>query len=191
MTAQGVIKINEDKLIKLSRKGDKKASGELIKLYYKDVFRYVYAQTRNNELSKDLTQEIFIAMLKSIERFDSSKASFKTWIYKIAAYKIIDAYRSTYYKYVTLSDEQDFEKVDETIDIELSFETKEATEEVLEFVNKLSVSLQEVFRLKIFADMTFIEIAKILDISESTVKTRYYSCIKKIKDSLGEEKNDR
>ena len=124
-------------------------------------------------------------MLKSIDRFDSGKASFKTWLYKIAAYKIIDSYRSTYYKYVILTSERE-DEVDGKNNIELSFELKEMTNEVLEILNNFSVSLQEIFRLKIFADMTFIEIAKVLDISESTVKTRYYTCIRKIKKVLKE-----
>ena len=37
-------------------------------------------------------------MLGSIENYDFKKASFKTWLYKIATFKIIDYYRSKEYK---------------------------------------------------------------------------------------------
>ncbi|MDM0613256.1 helix-turn-helix domain-containing protein [Clostridium perfringens] len=61
-------RINEKKLITLVKKNnDKKAAGEIVKFYYKEIFAYVFRQTSNEELSKDLTQEIFISMLKSLE----------------------------------------------------------------------------------------------------------------------------
>lgn len=44
--------------------------------------------------------------------------------------------------------------------------------------------LQEIFRFKIFSDYTFTQISTILKIPESTVKTKYYSTIKKIKDEF-------
>ncbi|ABX41297.1 RNA polymerase, sigma-24 subunit, ECF subfamily [Lachnoclostridium phytofermentans ISDg] len=148
--------------------------------YYKDIFVYVYRQTQNEELSKDLTQEIFIAMLKSIEGFDAKRASFKTWLYKIASNKIIDSYRSTYYKYVTV-----VEEIEEGRSSSLSMEDlvvlKEETNDILDIISTLSTSIQQIIRLKIFGEMTFAEIGLLLELSESTVKSKYYAAVKKIK----------
>ncbi|MGG5461290.1 RNA polymerase sigma factor [Clostridium sp. B9] len=165
----------------LKNKGDKKAAGILVKLYYKEIFSYVFKQTRNEELSKDLTQEIFISMLKSIGGFNEERASFRTWIYKIASNKIIDNYRSTYYKYSTIVDELDEGLIGEDNGIEEGFELKERVNEVMDIVNTLNANLQQIFRLKIFGDMTFSEIGVLLELSESTVKTRYYATVRKIK----------
>lgn len=176
------VRINENKLIDLLKnKGDKKAAGILVKLYYKEIFSYVFKQTRNEELSKDLTQEIFISMLKSIGGFNEERASFRTWIYKIASNKIIDNYRSTYYKYSTIVDELDEGLIGEDNGIEEGFELKERVNEVMDIVNTLNANLQQIFRLKIFGDMTFSEIGVLLELSESTVKTRYYATVRKIK----------
>lgn len=164
---------------------DKKASGILVKLYYKEIYIYVFKQTRNEELTKDLTQEIFISMLKSIKGFNERKASFRTWLYKIASNKIIDNYRSTYYKYSTVIDELDEGLISQEKCLEEEFEVKEQVNEIMEIVNSLSTDLQQIFRLKIFGDMTFGEIASLLEVSESTVKTRYYGTIKKVKKLMG------
>ena len=48
----------------------------------------------------------------------------------------------------------------------------------------MKIDLQEIFRLKIFLDYTFTQISKMLKIPESTVKTKYYSIIKKIKNEF-------
>ena len=139
---------------------------------------------------KDLTQEIFISMLKSLGGFDDEKASFRTWLYKIASNKIIDNYRSTYYKYVTVVDEFEEGLVGYKNDLEESFQLKEDAKEILEIINTLNTSIQQILRLKIFGGMTFLEIASLIDMSESTVKTKYYSSIKKIKKILEVKKNE-
>ncbi len=129
-------------------------------------------------------------MLKSLGSFDDEKASFRTWLYKIASNKIIDNYRSTYYKYVTVVDEFEEGLVGYENDLEESFQLKEDAKEILEIINTLNTSIQQILRLKIFGGMTFLEIASLIDMSESTVKTKYYSSIKKIKKILEVKKNE-
>ena len=129
-------------------------------------------------------------MLKSLGGFDDEKASFRTWLYKIASNKIIDNYRSTYYKYVTVVDEFEEGLVGYKNDLEESFQLKEDAKEILEIINTLNTSIQQILRLKIFGGMTFLEIASLIDMSESTVKTKYYSSIKKIKKILEVKKNE-
>ena len=74
----------EQKLIKrIKKKQDKEAANALILYYYKEIYAYVYRQTGNEELAKDLTQDIFIQILQKITMFDHKKASFRTWMYRI------------------------------------------------------------------------------------------------------------
>lgn len=123
-------------------------------------------------------------MLKSIDRFDSKKASFKTWLYKIASNKIIDTYRSTYYKYETIVEEIDEHTFICVDDLEKSLELKEHVNEILNILKTFNTMYQQIFRLKVFGEMTFSDIGSLLEISESTVKTRYYSVVRKIKKLL-------
>ena len=73
---------------------DKEAASVLIERYYKTVYREIYIKTSDEELSLDLTQETFIAVLRALRQFDDKKASFKTWIIRIAQNKVIDYRRS-------------------------------------------------------------------------------------------------
>lgn len=175
-------------LIKLiQKKGDRTAANTLISLYYKEIYSYVFKQNGNRELSLDLTQEIFVSMMKSINDFQEKKASFKTWIYKIANNKIVDYYRSKYYKQgINLGNIDDLEFKD-TLNIEDDFIINQDAKDIMEIINKMEGSIQQIIRLKVFSDMTFNEISKILEIKESTTKTRYYSAIKKINRILGED----
>lgn len=173
---------NENKLIKqIKIKGSRKDANELISKYYKEIYTYVYKQTVDKEMSMDLTQEIFINMLKSINTYDEKKASFRTWLYKISTYKIIDYYRSKHYKYMKISINIDDVNICDDGDIFICMEYKEDIQKIIKTVDKFDELLQQIFRLKIFAEYTFLEISKILELPESTVKTKYYSLIRKIK----------
>lgn len=181
--------IKEKKLIKLVKeKGDKSAAEEIINFYYESIYINVFKQIADREIAKDLTQEIFISVLKSIGNYEEKKSSFKTWIYKIASNKVVDYYRSKYYKYTTIVEEIENYDFMSSYNIENEFQIKEDAEEVMNIVNRLSANIQQIFRLKVFGDMTFCDIGKLLDISESTVKTKYYSAIRKVKRVLEEEK---
>lgn len=171
---------------KIKKRNSRSASDELISNYYKEIYIYVFKQTSDKETSMDLTQEIFISMLKSLHSFYENKSSFKTWLYRIATNKVVDYFRSKNYKYTTLIETIEDKQIEDIIDFTVNLEHKEDVEKIQAIVNKLSSEYQEIFRLKIFLEATFLEISKILDLSESTVKTKYYSIIKKIKKEFNE-----
>lgn len=171
---------------KIKKRNSRNAADELISNYYKEIYVYVFKQTSDKETSMDLTQEIFISMLKSLHSFDENKSSFRTWLYRISTNKVVDYFRSKNYKYTTLVETIEDRQIEDTTDFTVNLEHKEDVEKIQAIVNKLSSEYQEIFRLKIFLESTFLEISKILELSESTVKTKYYSIIKKIKKEFNE-----
>ena len=60
-------------------------------------------------------------------------------------------------------------------DFSLDIERKLELEQIIDCVNQLDVTRQKIFRLKIFGDYSFIEIAGMMKMPESTVKTKYYA----------------
>ena len=69
---------SDNQLIKkVNRTGDRKAANELIERYYQEIYAFAYKQTLDIELAMDLTQEIFITVLKGLPMFEPKKASFR------------------------------------------------------------------------------------------------------------------
>lgn len=185
----------EQKLIKrIKKKQDKEAANTLISYYYKEIYAYVYRQTGNEELAKDLTQDIFIQILQKIAMFDHKKASFRTWMYRIASNKICDHYRS---KVHSLSFKQEqIDMTDENLELhsgnlgtavrdlsELIIH-KELIEDIMEIVSLYKQEWQEIFYMKCFEERTFQDISQTLNISENTVKSRFYKMIRQIKSEV-------
>ena len=171
---------------KIKKRNSKRAADELISNYYKEIYIYVYRQTSDKELAMDLTQEIFISMLSSLHSFDETRGSFRTWLYRIATNKVVDYFRSRNYKYSKVVDSILDSEIEDTTDFTVNLEHKDDIEKVQKIVNRLSSEHQEIFRLKIFLDATFMEISKVLDMRESTVKTKYYSILKKVKQEFNQ-----
>lgn len=174
--------MNELRLIKRIRKsGDRAAADRLVRLYYDEIHRFIRKQVPDGEIALDLTQEVFISALRSIGHYDGrGGASFRTWLYRIASNKLIDWYRSRSYRNRSLTMTLDeLEPIDDA-DFTRLLENNEFVEEVFAFVGGLPPDTQKIFRLHLFGGYTFREIAELIDLPESSVKSRYYRLIHKL-----------
>ena len=167
-------------IVKLQKKSDEKAANTLISNYYHEIYCYMYKQTIDKELAMDLTQEIFVSTLQSIKNYDEKKSNFRTWLYRIATNKVVDYYRSKAFREAQIAEFMEEDLVDEA-DFSLSIERKLELEQIIDYVNQLDVTRQKIFRLKIFGEYSFVEIARMMQMSESTVKTKYYATQKMIR----------
>ncbi|WLD94670.1 RNA polymerase sigma factor [Alkalihalobacillus sp. AL-G] len=180
----------ELKWIKSIKKHSSESSAnQLVHKYYKEIFAFVYKQTLDQELAKDITQEIFISMLRTVHSFDG-RASFRTWLYKVANSRLIDFYRSKFYRQQKQTEEIQEESLYEPDDFTVDVETKEHAELVLKELARFDQELQHIVRLKIYGQYTFAEIAASTEITESTVKTKYYATIRKLQQRLKEDENE-
>ena len=77
----------------IQRRNSQDAAEQLIQSYYDEIYRFVCRQTGSKEDDMDLTQSIFIAVLRALPGYRAERASFRTWLYRIAANKVIDTRR--------------------------------------------------------------------------------------------------
>lgn len=174
---------------RIQRRSDRAAAGELIAAYYNEMYGFIYKQTLNAELAKDLTQDTFGSMLQTIASYDSGKASFRTWLYRIATNRLVDYYRSRYYRTQKLHEPIEELELPGEEDFTISLTYREEVERVLEVVNRRAARSQQIFRLRLFADYPFQEIAALLDVPLSTVKTDYYATLRAVRRHFEEEEN--
>ena len=105
--------LTDKRLIRyILKKGSDQAADELIRRYYDDLYFYLYRQVGNGNDALDLTQEVFIAALKGLSSYDDRKSSFRTWLFRIGTYKVIDARRKVKMTWLELKDVQWVEEKD-------------------------------------------------------------------------------
>jgi RNA polymerase sigma-70 factor (ECF subfamily) len=166
----------ESLLRKIRRNGDREAADCLIRLYYDEIFRFVRKQTGSEDAALDLTQEIFIGLLRTIAHYDGKKAGFRTWLYKIATNKIVDYFRSRAANPVETLPLDDVEPAGET-DFTRQIEASDFAGRICAYLSALPGDTQRIFRLHVFGGCTFREIAENVGMPEGTVKTTYYRLI--------------
>lgn len=173
-------------IYKIQRTGDKEAADTLVRLYYQEIYQYVFKQTSDKQVALDLTQSIFISMLQSIANYQRKQASFRTWLYRIATNKTIDYYRSkaTERKYRDWYAEPD---IAEELAVDYKYELKSFAASLQSYLNTLDVRSQQILRLKVYGEHTFSEIAALLSLPESTVKSKYFRLLKKLREEFKDE----
>ncbi|NOZ29607.1 MAG: sigma-70 family RNA polymerase sigma factor [Chloroflexi bacterium] len=85
-------------LIQRARKLDEAAFERLYNMYADKLYRYILARVGDTSTAEDLTAEVFLRVLRRIERFQPDPqhpvATFSGWIYRIAANLVTDHFRS-------------------------------------------------------------------------------------------------
>lgn len=171
----------EEKWIwEIQRKGSRTAADQLIRAYYDEIYRFVYRQTGHKEDAMDLTQSIFLAMLRAIPTYRGERGSFRTWLYRIATNKVIDARRRAHLITLPLEELEVASEEDFTAQIQ----DWGLLEQIEAYVSGLDPQLQMVFRLRLYAEQSFPEIATALGEPEAAVKSRYYRLLRRLREEF-------
>lgn len=172
-------------LVEKARDGDRSAMGGLVDLYQNDIFRMVFYRTRSKMDAEDLTQEIFVQMVKSLPSLKDT-ACFRAWLFKIAVNRIRDFYRKkrilAFFGSNTETEELNPEAQSKDNPAETII-SKEFVSRLSGFTQKLTRFEREVFLLRFVDHLGIREITDVLNKNESTIKTHLYRAIAKFKNN--------
>jgi len=173
------------KLVERARKYDSEAFGLLYERFVSKVYGYIYYRIGNRVEAEDLTAQTFLKALDAINRFDGQKASFLTWLIRIANNLTIDYFRLKGRR-VEVPLEQAIGNRDfcDTEEIAL---TNIVSERVMALTSRLTGEQRQVMILKFNLHFTNGEIAKVMDKTEGSVKSLQHRALSKIKKVLKEE----
>lgn len=183
----------EARLIMACQEGDSSAFNLLVWRWEKPLYNFIYKYVGDATLAEDLVQDTFIRVLKSIKRY-THQGSFSTWLYRIAINLCKDHLKrkrlplvSLHDYYTTGSGERVYVQ-DRIADDQTRTDDSLKAEEREELVRRLLAGLPEeqriVILLKEYQELTFREIAEVLDVPEGTVKSRLYHALRAMRESL-------
>lgn len=171
----------EDKeLIYEIQHGNKQLLEVLIQKYYDDIYRFCCYKTGNVILSYDLTQNVFLKLIKYIGSY-VDKGKFKSYLITIA----INVCNTYFYENNIAFDEFNTNTYDETTVKEL--DKIEKNDSIQQALNRLPEKQKEVIILKYYEDFKIREISKILDEKVPTIKSRLKQGLEKMSRYLGKE----
>jgi len=171
-------------LLPLIRKGDQDAYGELYSRYYQPIFRSLRKYLRSDELSEDVTQNVFVKFWEQREEPTVIHEP-SAWLFTMAKRQAFNFLQRAATEYTALGVILDnYPKVAQT-------ENEVIARDYLAFIeitlDKLPETTREVFRLCRQQHKTYEEAADILGISRSTVKKHMIRSMSILKEAAENE----
>lgn len=151
---------------------------ELVRRYQRPITGYIYRMLNNYDASLDVTQEVFIKVYNSLNRY-SSEYKFSTWLYRIAHNAAIDYMRRNSVNQQSI----EAENADGTYQLQIESsqpnpeqmrERSEWRTEIETVVKCLPTVYRELILLRHTQDLSYDEIAEVTNLPLGTVKNRLF-----------------
>lgn len=177
------IEYGDDSALVETAKHDPLAFAELYERYYARVYRYVYNRLDNPSDSEDVTALVFMKALEGLPSYHVRRSTFAPWIFRITRNAVVDFYRRR--KSVAMPDsiEQEAPDPDPAVHV-VGIERAEALRML---VDRLLPDQRDVVLLRFAADLSFSEIAVVMNRNEPAVRMLLHRGLRKLKAVIDDE----
>ena len=162
---------------------------QLYNTYFNDVYRYILRLSGDEHIAEEITSDTFFKAMNSIDSFRGD-CDVRVWLCQIA--------KNFYYSYIKKKNRT--EQVDEatlgelpdlspSISDELS--QRDEVERIQRILHTVDEPYKEVFMWRVYAELSFGQIAKIFGKTENWACVTYHRARKKILEGLEEENREK
>ncbi|WP_409478089.1 RNA polymerase sigma factor [Pseudobdellovibrio sp. HCB154] len=164
-------------LVEEVRNGQRASFSELVKRHQKGLLRLSMRFVKDLDIAQDVVQESFIKTYEKLNSFEG-RSSFKSWLYQITVNTARNKLREDRYDY------SDIEDVQLGIDpqAEKSLVHRAVGEILNTEVEKLPFKQKTALVLRVYEDMSFSEIAEVMECPYDTAKANYRHALLKLKE---------
>ena len=189
-----VARSDEDGLILRAQKGDRTAFEALVRLHEQKVLRLALQVVRSPDEARDLFQEAFLKIYRSLPRFRFN-ASFSTWIYRIVMNVCLDHLRRQGSRDEVQAPAREdgepdyYETLPETratLNPERALEAGEIGRRIELALNRLTPRERMIFELRHYQGLRLRAIGELCGTSEETAKNCLFRATQKLRVALSD-----
>ncbi len=176
----------EQRLIRLARDGDGEAFACLMRAHQDPVYRLALRMTGNEQDAQDISQEVFLKAYTELADFRGD-SRLSVWLYRVTTNLCIDLQRKKKRRpTVSLVQEDPDGKAEEMEFPDLRYapetqaERRALQEAISDALAQISPQHREILLLREYGDHSYEEIARMLHLTEGTVKSRLARAREKI-----------
>lgn len=160
-------------IVENARKGEESAFKKLLNTYWSDVYRFQFAKTNDENEAEDITIKTFAKAFDKIDLYNDNYP-FKTWLISISKNLFIDSVRGQKRELESLnkSNSEAYHISDDAPTPEDKIIIEQNLTELLSYIKKLNKKHQKIIHLRYFQELSYKEIAEILNESMSSVKVK-------------------
>ena len=152
---------------------------QIYKEYFSDVYKYVLSLSRNESIAEEVTQETFFKAMRQIDKFKGN-CKLYVWLCQIA--------KNTYYgmakKHNRYSSDADADLTEAKTDIETEYLDRESANHLHILLHNLNDPYKEVFTLRIFGELPFLQIGELFGKTDSWARLIFYRAKKQLQEEM-------
>lgn len=168
--------MTDEMIMEAVKNGNLQQASVLFERYHKRLFNFLARMTFDKEAAEDLTQNVFLRMLKYRNSYREG-AKFQSWIYQMARNVFADYYQESKTKNRVVKMETVPDRIDEK---ENDWEQQERTLELS--MQKLSEEQKELLVMTRFQHMKYEEVAEIMNTTVANIKVKVHRAINKLRE---------
>jgi RNA polymerase sigma-70 factor (ECF subfamily) len=175
----------ESTWIQQAREGNQNAFGRLVVAYQTPVYNLAYRMLGNKAEAEDAAQEAFLRAYTHLRSYDPNRP-FRSWLLSIASHYCIDRLRRRRITWLPLEDEfaESYHMTSKSPNPEIVATQREQEEQVQDLLGTLSPTDRAAITLLYWYDCSYEEIAEMLNLTASAVKSRLHRARRTLADSM-------
>lgn len=170
-----MVKKNNDiaDLIEKARNKDQKAFNTLLNTYWSDVYRFQLSKTEDEDEAEDITIQTFSKAFDKINLYNESY-NFKTWLISISKNIFLDHLRKQRTETISIDKKESeaYKIFDESPSAEDQLIIDQNVAQLLNYLKQLKPHYQEIINLRYFREMSYKEMAAILNEPIGNIKIK-------------------
>ncbi len=169
----------DHELVEETKAGIKRSYSELVKRHQKGLLRLSMRFVKRLDIAEDVVQDAFIKAYEKLHTFEG-RASFKSWLYQIAVNTARNKLRENREGGI------DIEKVHVAVGpvAETNLVQYSVAEYLQDEINQLPFRQRTALVLRVYEDLSFKEIAEIMECPYDTAKANYRHALLKLRETL-------
>ena len=170
---------DEESLVQRAKQRDQKAFAQLYEENFDRIYRYVALRIGDNTEAEDVTQQVFLKALKSINSFKWKGVPFSAWLFRIAHNQVVDHLRKKTKQTAVPFDDalMSNSRMSGGSNPQQMVERREDIEQLLSATKRLTDGQREVISLRFAGGLSIDEVAKIMGKSQGAIKALQHSAI--------------
>ncbi|MDF2840992.1 MAG: polymerase subunit sigma-24 [Clostridia bacterium] len=160
-------------IIKRFKSKDRESFDEIFEKYYKPIYYFIYKMAYNSEAAEDITQDTFVKVYKNLDKVEDD-IKLSPWIYKIAHNTFIDYTRKHKISYElidNISYESELLNNNVSDNPEANYMNVDLKNKINRTMVKLNNRYKSVLILRDYNNLSYKEVALILNLTETAVKS--------------------
>lgn len=174
------MKAEDARLASSSARGDSESFGKLYDKHFDAVYRFLAYRVSDKSLAQDLASQTFLKALEHIRSFDGRKASFLTWVMRIARNTLIDAYRTQR----TVEDIDAMDVHGEENSITDDIDMRRQLSQLRTALKQLPQTQRDIIQMRVWDGLSYREIAQIMGKSEASCKMMASRTLRTLRDKI-------